>query len=543
MSNQLSGQRRVYRSDQHVPLTTLIAAFPFLGFVSLSAGLFLALMLHWNWYLVILLPIVASGFVSGGVFLWVQFGKCRNAWLAGLLGAISGVIAFLASYYFSLCFLLGFQILPGVTTLPDYIMFRLKNDSQVDVGRPQLEKHREPSLVMNSFGAIIELGFLAALPMITGWTRSRRAFCQETNQWYQRETALLAPFSGIPLVTALDNGSISTFLATAPAGSIQQACHLTLEYVRNIDGTMSKHPVYLSVSDFRSHKPWYVPGKMQIQLLRQVEINPREISAVSQVFPLFASITKTSPSDDNLVAVRAQRTENHARYGLAEVVPVPEPYRQVVRTRAYPWIVNLHDLIPVAFLLGGLGMAVFGGFQIEKEQLFAGISLIVVGVAGIAWGLYTSQWCLSVYGNRWVESRLRSELSGRPGVIVDPRDPESRYVSIIPRDSFQKVKLVMSSDLLLLSFDSMGKRLLLEGDIDRYVIPFDSIRVCEPQCFFSPVDQARTMQLWVAQIIARFRDGDKELLISVAQTSFRPVNNTTRQRLIGEFCKRVKRGT
>ncbi len=93
--------------------------------------------------------------------------------------------------------------------------------------------------------------------------------------------------------------------------------------------------------------------------------------------------------------------------------------------------------------------------------------------------------------------RLRKELSLRPEPSVQVNDPDNRFVSIIPRDSFTKVKLVFSSDVGLLKIDTAKRSLLLEGDIDNYVIPAGSIESCGPQCFFAPFDHAKSTELWV----------------------------------------------
>ena len=67
----------------------------------------------------------------------------------------------------------------------------------------------------------------------------------------------------------------------------------------------------------------------------------------------------------------------------------------------------------------------------------------------------------------WLE-----EIEGqRADAWVDPADTEAMYVSIIPREHFSQIKLTMASDLLLLKVDKKGRRLLMEGDSDRYRIP------------------------------------------------------------------------
>src|SRR5262249_19178306 len=141
--------------------------------------------------------------------------------------------------------------------------------------------------------------------------------------------------------------------------------------------------------------------------------------------------------------------------------------------------------------------------------------------------------------NRWIERRLCHEIAGRPDALVSPRDPEAIYVSLIPRESFAKVRLTMSSDLLLLGIDQAKGQLLLEGDSDRYQIPADSIEDCAPQCFFHPADAHRQNELWMARLMIQTRQGTRELLLSRNHTNFRPRKNPGRRQAAEELCQRI----
>jgi hypothetical protein len=69
------------------------------------------------------------------------------------------------------------------------------------------------------------------------------------------------------------------------------------------------------------------------------------------------------------------------------------------------------------------------------------------------------------------------------------------------RAAFAKIQLTMSTDLLLLKLDKRGRRLVLEGDSDRYRIPAGAISVCEPQCFFHPIDAQHRNHLWMVRLL------------------------------------------
>jgi len=155
------------------------------------------------------------------------------------------------------------------------------------------------------------------------------------------------------------------------------------------------------------------------------------------------------------------------------------------------------------------------------------------------WSGYTALYCLSVPENRWIGRRLRHEIGLRPDPLVDPKDPESLFVTLTPRGAFSKLQLTMSSDLLLLKIDEPGRRLVMEGDCDRYQIPGGAIAVCEPECFVHAADTDHTIEFWATRLIIRVEQGSRELLLAAQPTSWAPVNNNGRHRIAENLCQRI----
>src|SRR5207302_1009508 len=133
---------------------------------------------------------------------------------------------------------------------------------------------------------------------------------------------------------------------------------------------------------------------------------------------------------------------------VATITPVPEPYRQRVRGPGYTLWVNLHGAIPAVYFFGGAGLLALGVWLATEDWLLPGCALAVVGAAGLVWGAYTALCCLAVPENRWIDRRLRAEIGQRPDPLVDPRSPDSVYVSLIPRAHFATIRWTMSSDLM-----------------------------------------------------------------------------------------------
>ena len=202
--------------------------------------------------------------------------------------------------------------------------------------------------------------------------------------------------------------------------------------------------------------------------------------------------------------------------------------------------VNLIGLTPLVWFLGGAGVAGLGIWMISEDMMLPlAVAALVVGMGCFAWGAYTGLYCLSVPENRWIERRLRQEIGQRPNPLVDSADPEAMYVSIIPRESFAKVQLTMSSDLLLLKIEERKRELLLEGDSDRYRIPAGAVSVCEPQCFFHPIDHHHQNELWMVRLMIQVEQGLQELLLSVGNTSWSPMTNARRRQLAEGMCSRI----
>jgi hypothetical protein len=232
-------------------------------------------------------------------------------------------------------------------------------------------------------------------------------------------------------------------------------------------------------------------------------------------------------------------SEARALDDVAQVLPVPERYRQRVHCKWYALWVNLIGLIPGVFFFGGGALLAGGIWLATTKEMPLGWIVAAVSLPAFLWGAYLGLYCPCLPENRWINRRLRREIGLRPDFLVDPRNAESLYVSLIPRDSFVKIKLTLSSDLLLLKLDAGGRRLLMEGDCDRYWIPCGAIAVCEPQCFYHPIDHQRRIQIWVVRLMVQFESGVRELLLSDNLTGWNPMTNKRRRKAAQNLCARI----
>jgi hypothetical protein len=536
-------ERSRYQSDFGVSWLRLPAVVVGALLAAIAVAWCLKLAFALGWYLIILLP-AAFGLGLGGVlYVLVGWSHCRNYWLAGSIGVLIGLIAYLG--YYHLC-LLDF-LPPGnvwrVDLLPKYVAFRMKTDVAKEVGKPDLNPQANKAAApLNYWAFAWELLTIVGLAAAFSWNRSRRAYCVELGQWMQQEKALLAPYSSTNFRGALDSDTMPQFVAQTSAGSDPQtASRLILEYAKPESGSALEFPIYASFEDFPQPRPWYRPRHLRRTFVRQVELELAEVLALRPLFPKMAQLLETQHSElrDLPADVLSTPSPPLATNDQAEIIPVPEPYRQRVQGKGYALRVNLIGLTPVLYLLGGAGLVAGGIWLLTEMSIPLGCAAIVFGAAGVFWGVYVSQFCLSVPENRWIERRLHREIAQRPEMLVGPQDPESSFVSLIPREHFSKIKWTMASDVLLLKLDKSRRQLLLEGDSDRYRIPAGAISLCEPQCFYHPIDREHKRQLWMVRLMIRIEQGGRELLLSVNQTRFSAVTNERCRQVAEDTCRRI----
>ena len=222
---------------------------------------------------------------------------------------------------------------------------------------------------------------------------------------------------------------------------------------------------------------------------------------------------------------------------VAEVTPVPEPFRQRVRGPNYKLIVNLIEVHPLISFFGGGALAGLGIWQLTEQNWPLGIPLLVVGLPIACWGVYVALCCSTATSNRWIERRLRYEISQRGDSLVDPRDPESMYVSLIPREHFSQVRWTYASDLLLLKIDTARREVLLEGDSDRYRIPVDALARCDVRPF-TIIDPNK--EFWCLRLVVHFEEEKRELLLNPSHANWLPSSNASRQRVAAKLRREIE---
>ena len=326
----------------------------------------------------------------------------------------------------------------------------------------------------------------------------------------QREVALLPPDAAGAFQEALEGGKLAEFATNFPAGgSRHTACRLIVEHAAPLGDSPFHYPIYASFElPALAGGVWRQVRNLSRTVVRQVQLEPGEVLSLLPLFPNLAKALVAQHPELRSVPLTVAPAVDVPDGELAQVAPVPEKFRQRVRSTWYPiWMVLL-GLAPVIWLvLGGALIAAGLWLVMDKSNPF-GWAVLAVAAICFSWGATPESSALASTQTAG-SSRLRSEIGHRTDAVVDPRDGELLLVSLVPRESFAKMKLAIASDLLLLKIDACGSRLLMEGDCDRYSIPAGAIYSCEPQCFFHPFDPQQRQPLWMVRMKIHVVEGLK----------------------------------
>lgn len=251
----------------------------------------------------------------------------------------------------------------------------------------------------------------------------------------------------------------------------------------------------------------------------------------TEVFPL------TSPA--SLPAPLAASTPTTPS-PLAEITPVPRDQAGQVLKPANRWIATALTLLPIPLgLVGGLGLIGFGLAYANVNQAVTAVCVI----AGIVDGVM-SVVCLlhfqKLAASRFLRSQLARAISQRPDAVVRPDDRDAQLVEIIPRHSWQTFSLEPQADIGLLKIDAPGRELLLEGDVKRYRIPFDSVVKCEVEEIRLASDQWGTDLHFAVVLEVETTEGSRELPLFTRHLELASRRMLQRNRQADLLCERLR---
>ena len=496
-----------------------------------------------GFYWFILVPVVGGFALAGVLRAMVRWTRCRNQLLAGALGLIVGLTTYAAYYEFCMIHVIRHNVGWHFDWLPRYIWHRLNTDvirSSHEIGNPQNQRGT-PNLPLNCVLFGIDFSILVGITTHGPWKRAGYAYCPELGQWMRRESATWPAFLGQRFIAALQEDSLMEFVARTPAGGNPRVCcRLTVEYAAPPSGSTFTYPIYATLADAAERPTWHRPKTLPVTLLRQIVLAPAETLALRPLFPELAKLL--SAQHPELAALPADVIPAAAAIpagAVAQITGVSTPSGRRIRTPgANVWVTSLR----VAPLLCGLGGALTfgGGFLLFVKTLLLPIILVAapIAVGLMGFGLYAAI-CYGVLEGRSTVRRLRQEIALRPDALVDPADADAACMSLIPRASFNSLWTPPAADVMLVKIDAPQRRLLMEGDENRYEIPAAAISECGTQCFFHRSDNKNSSQIWMLRLVVQLQQGSRELLLCVNPVRWVPASNKRRRRAAEEMLRQI----
>jgi hypothetical protein len=457
-SGQLAGQ-----SFLAAALVTLLASACF--------SVLLYLVYRGGIYFILLTPLLVALPLAGLISWTVRSSHCRNPWLAACLAGVAALIFYLGYFHTGLIWQIGLDNTHRLDLLPRYIKMRMETDVVRDAARPNPQavpqQPNDIQTVVNWVMFATELGIVGAMLIGVGWGTARKPYSEETGQWMSEESATLPPGSGPILVQALNDGTFAEAAAqaTPEARAAPPYTTVTLYYGKDQD-QKPLFPVYCTIKE--------ATGWRNRALLDRVRLSPVETAQLANLFP---SLTAAGTSPD--AAAVAEITPADRTHG--QIRKVEGPFQGRVFTPLNHWIANSFLVLPMAafFILGGGGLVVMNTNRQVGPWPGETAGFFLMGAGAVffcAAYLVLRRFPLHEFYYRW---QARKELRLRGDCLVSPDDPDALFVNVTPRENWRKLKLQLSTDVGFLRIDGEQRRLLFEGDSERYEIPAEAILACD----------------------------------------------------------------
>ena len=149
----------------------------------------LSFLFYGGFYFIIFVPLLAGLGCGAACMYAVTFSHCRNPLLAGLLGGVVSLTAYLGGYHACMLWEVGIHNAHRVDALPIYLSLRWATDTVEDardLHGDNDERLAEPSdlrywgnVALFAFEAFIMAGIGFTLP----WTAAKRPYCTQHKTW------------------------------------------------------------------------------------------------------------------------------------------------------------------------------------------------------------------------------------------------------------------------------------------------------------------------------------------------------------------------
>jgi hypothetical protein len=507
-----------------------------LAILALIASALIAGLLYFlftvGFYLVIIAPAIAGLGAAGMVMLAVQRGRCRSAFVAGLLGAAAGITLYLGYFYVGMVSAIGLENAGQFSVLPTYIRLRMQTDVVRDVHSPTPEPGREEPTSGQAFKNWaffgIEFVMVIIIPCGMGMHWARRAYCEKCQTWMNRETTTFKPEIGPAFVEALRIASAQSLAAlfTSPPKLGAPNTAVAVDYCLNRkEGRSIDCPVYLSIKQVTSSSKGAAtdPFKNTIGkiVVDRTLVEQTEIAALLTRFTSLekaAGTTAAKALEDFHVEVKTKQQV------LADIKPVDPLFAGKVLTTKHKLIGSALIIAPLLGCFGCFFLAIYGCMiafparipagGVSAATSLSGKFLIGFGSIGGIGGFVMLLTGIDYFATRYIRRVTMREFARRPHPLVKASDPGAHFTQVIPRANWGKVKLDDASDIGFLRVDREHGELLFEGDNECYRIRGEAIVSCDVELFISGQGSHGATKLYRVVLQVNDPSGIKEIPIA-----------------------------
>jgi hypothetical protein len=167
------------------------------------------------------------------------------------------------------------------------------------------------------------------------------------------------------------------------------------------------------------------------------------------------------------------------------------------------YLLMLPVLVPILTLAAGA--VIMWGLDLPDGEIIGGVVFAVGFLLLIAYCVFETCF-LSHYPSRCYLRWLRERIDRRPDAVVQADDPEAFYVQIIPRENWTISMGENASDMGLLRIDPARGELRYEGDLERWVVPAESIVSFRLHSFTPPNALPAMSEFWVVDLLVELED-------------------------------------
>jgi hypothetical protein len=492
---------------------------------------FLAFDAGWGYWLatpiVLVLPVALAGYLAVG------FGHCRNRFVAGGLGVLVAVVFHAGYFHADLVSQQGPAALTRLDSLPEFIAQRMATDG-IKVQNDILPR----SELYNWFYSAVELLVISMLVGAAAVYRSQKGYCESCRRWMRSLGFHAKPGASTDIAEALDTGDWSDVPVTVgqmPA-IVRASSWLDFEYCPGARGPGSGCAAYLTLKEFTGTTE---PAQV---LMAQGRLEQDELDALAGRVAALAFLRVSAPTVTGDEGASGRSIERHSG-SVAALERLPGHAGGADLDRAGK-IEFMLALVPVAALLGGIAMVVWGAVRAPWAGAppadWLGYILLAAGIAAAVAGGVVCWINVDYLGIRYMYRRICRSLAQRPDALVLADDPTAQFIDVVPRVQWHQLVPDKPADRGLLRLDPAGGRLVFEGLKERYVIPADAVLSCEVEPmlphtgnwnFFAVVLTVRYPAGAPSSVTGGRRDDEWEIPLLPRSTQFRRYSTTRRRTL------------